>query len=293
MNFKELLLTASSLTILGSFPAHADISAQAKDIIGKEAAQYLKQHPQEFLEIIEALKSFEAQKEKNKQLAVINDNKADLFDNIQSLPVLGNPQGTQTVVLFTDPFCGYCRLFNQILDEEIEKNKNLRVLVREIAIMHPNSDLVARALIAAHELGRYSDAMKAFYTVSPDIDEAGILKIATELGFNPTTFKATMDSSSTKKALEANMTLAEKLHLEGTPTIIVENPPSMTAGAVDIATFEMLLGEEGKAQPTEENISQASQIEMTQETNKKSAQMEAVVPQETTASPTQIPQSGK
>ena len=62
--------------------------------------------------------------------------------------VLGNPAGKVTLVEFTDYACGYCRGSVADVDALIAANPDLKVVVRELPILTPESADAARMAIA-------------------------------------------------------------------------------------------------------------------------------------------------
>src|SRR5690606_4479098 len=63
--------------------------------------------------------------------------------------VLGNPNGTVTLVEFSDYACTYCRQSLADVDALIAANPDLKVVVREYPILMPESVDAARMALAA------------------------------------------------------------------------------------------------------------------------------------------------
>ena len=58
-------------------------------------------------------------------------------------PVKGNPAGDLTVVEFFDPRCGYCKALAPTMQELLSKDGKLRVVMKAIPILGPNSVLAS------------------------------------------------------------------------------------------------------------------------------------------------------
>ena len=68
--------------------------------------------------------------------------------------VLGNPAGKVTLVEFSDYACTYCRASVADVNALIAANPDLRVVVREYPILHPESVDAARMALAAAQQGQ-------------------------------------------------------------------------------------------------------------------------------------------
>ena len=236
---RTTLLLFPLLTIFS--PSVRAISNEAKEIIGKTAAEYLKEHPEDVTEIVQALQNHhETLQEKQNQDKVqqISDK---LFAPSTGLPILGNPRGSDEIVVFMDPFCGFCRRFKETLHTAIEQNPNLKVIIRDIAIMDEKSILVAKALLAAAHQGKYPQLQQALYQVDPTVSQEDILAKAKELKFDMLQFNKALESPEIEALFKHNMELASEINLTGTPTFIIKKSRKLMAGAVDLKTLQDLL----------------------------------------------------
>jgi protein-disulfide isomerase len=68
-------------------------------------------------------------------------------------PVRGNAGGAITIVEFFDARCGYCRAMHATLEEMLRRNRDVRLVLKDMPILGPNSLLASRALLAAQRLG--------------------------------------------------------------------------------------------------------------------------------------------
>ncbi|WP_298198779.1 DsbA family protein [Novosphingobium sp.] len=134
--------------------------------------------------------------------------------------VLGNPAGKVTLVEFTDYACGYCRGSVADVDALIAANPDLRVVVRELPILTPESTDAARMAIAAGAQGRYAAFHKAMFAAGRPNAET-IAAAARAAGLDMAKARATIAAAETQAELARNLELARRLGLDGTPSWIV------------------------------------------------------------------------
>lgn len=212
--------------------------APSSETIGKAAVDYFKNHPEAFVEVIAAVQAHAKKTQETAQAESIAKYSSDLFSQNANIPLLGNPQGTNEVVLFMDPFCHFCRKFEPILLDAIKADPNLKIISRDIAIMSDKSALLIKATLAAANQGKYADMMQAVHKMEPTVTEKDVLKVAKSLKLNMEKFKADMANPDTDAQIKANMDLAQNLGISGTPTFIVKSSLKLNAGYVSLEDFQ-------------------------------------------------------
>ena len=237
---KLSVLSGLILTGLLATPASA-LTPEAKNEIGRAAVDYLKENPESFTEIIQSVQDHAAKEQEKQQLAKLSQNKSELFQSGPLTPVLGNPNGTNEVVLFMDPFCHFCRKFEETITSASATNKDLKIIARDIAIMHPKSILLIKAMLAASKQGKYSEMQSELHKVTPDITEEDIQKIADKLELNKEIFQKDMENKDIEAQIKSNMDLAENLDIAATPSYVVKGQDKIFAGYLPVADFQKIL----------------------------------------------------
>lgn len=145
--------------------------------------------------------------------------------------VLGNPNGKVTLVEFTDFACGYCRQSVADVEALIAADPDLKVVIRELPILSPESAEAARWALAAAEQGKYRafhNAMYAAGRINPDTIQAA----ATVARLDIARAKATIADPRIEAELKRNYAIAQQLGFNGTPSWIVGD--QMLSGAVGV-----------------------------------------------------------
>jgi protein-disulfide isomerase len=215
--------------------------------INEGVSKYIISHPQVIEQSIVNLQAQKQQEEIVKGQKLVRDYGVDLMNDKDGTPILGNPNGSIKMVVFMDPFCGYCRRFHQVLDKALEENKNLKVIVREIPIISDKSEMVIRAMLAAKLQGKYPEFEKILYKSDPSITEPEILALAKGVNADSQRLAQDMQRPELKNVMERNMKLAQQIHLTGTPTYIING--QIHAGAISYSELLKLLNKDRPVPP--------------------------------------------
>ncbi|NHN83093.1 thioredoxin domain-containing protein [Acetobacter musti] len=212
---------ASGLLTLA--PARADetfTAAQRQEIVSI-VRQALKTDP---TILADAISSLRTQSEAAKQadaLKVVRENRAQLAGSSADV-VLGNPRGTQTIVEFYDPRCPYCRKVLPDLDRLVAGEPGLKLVEKVIPVLGPNSQLEAQALLAANLQGGYMKLQHVMMNDSETPSMARIRTLAGSVGLDADRLERDMKSTAVASAVQDNLTLAQKVGVDGTPTFVID-----------------------------------------------------------------------
>jgi len=206
--------------------------------------QALRDDPSILREALAGLEAAEARgREEERRAAIAREGDA-LFRDAAD-PTRGNPRGDVTIVEFFDARCGYCKQLHPSLDALLQRDPNIRVVMKDLPVLGPTSVLAARALLASHRQGRYPAFQAALLTLRTEPVEAVLRQQAERVGLDWTRLRREMDDPAIGRRIEANMRLAQALGVEGTPALVVAGTAGATfvPGAVDLPQLERLVAE--------------------------------------------------
>ena len=169
-------------------------------------------------------------------LAAIKDRLVDPAD-----PVAGNPLGDVTVVEFYDTRCPYCRRMKPVLADLLRLDPNLRLVVKDMPVLGPASQLESRALLAAQRQGGYFKLQAAVMAGAGQPDRDTLRAEARHLGLDDGALLRDMDDPAIKSRLEANVAVARALGLKGVPGYVIGG--QVLPGAVNLATLQQAVAE--------------------------------------------------
>jgi protein-disulfide isomerase len=207
----------------------AEFSDQQKNEIGGIVREYLLNNPEIIREVLQELEKKEAAEDGAKQKVAIKDNADQLFRSSLDL-VAGNPAGKVAMVEFFDYNCGYCKRAMPDVMRMVEEDKDLKLVMKEFPILGPGSLVAAKAALASKKQGKYFDFHLALLGHEGHLEADTVMEIAKTVGLDTVKLKADMEAEDVGLVLEANMTLAQKLGIQGTPAFIVDE--TLIPGAI-------------------------------------------------------------
>ncbi len=219
-----------SLTLglmMAGLPAAAfditDMTDAERLALRAEIRSYLIENPEVLLEAIQTLENREAELAAASDADRIEAHAAAIYGDGHSW-IGGNPEGDVTIVEFLDYRCSFCRRAHPVIDELVEKDKNIRLIVKEFPILGDDSVMASRfalAVKAAHGDDAYKRVHDALMELRAGINERTLRIVAEEQGLDADALFAEMDADEITKVIETNRALAQTMEINGTPSFIV------------------------------------------------------------------------
>jgi protein-disulfide isomerase len=212
-------------------PADSPFTAEQRAAIVAIVRQALITDPSILRDAVTALRGDEEQR----QVATTRQSLASAQGELTRNPadqVAGNPQGDVTVVVFYDPRCPYCRRMTPTISALLAADHKVRLVYKDLPILGPASMLESRALVAAQKQGGYVKLQEALMRASPDATPDLVRDTAQKLGLDWARLSHDMTDPAVQAQLDANIALAHRLAIEGTPALVVGD--QMIPGAIEL-----------------------------------------------------------
>jgi len=242
MTFR-LRLAACAAALLAMTPAafaEGSFSDAQKKELGEIVRQYLLENPEVLLDVSKALEAKQQQAEAQQRAQVLQSNADQIFRSPNDY-VAGNPKGDVTLVEFFDYNCGWCKKGFPEVVNLIEKDKNLRVVLKEFPIFGGDSDYAAMAAIASRKQNKYWELHQALFSHEGKITKDVVDEIAAKQGLDMEKLKADMKDPSVAQELAATHALAQSLSINGTPAFIVDD--KVSPGYLPADSLAAMIGE--------------------------------------------------
>lgn len=136
-------------------------------------------------------------------------------------PVIGNPNGDVVITEFFDYQCPFCKAAEPRLRELVERDGNIRWVIKDFPILSPVSLVAAKAALASDKQGKHAPFHMAMMDHRGQITEDRIWTIAENVGLDVEQLKVDMEDQAIADQLIANMNLARKLRMVVVPGFIV------------------------------------------------------------------------
>ena len=166
-----------------------------------------------------------------RQYAAIAEHAEAVYRSPSSF-VAGNPQGDVSVVAFFDYNCPYCRAGAPELAKLVADDGKVRLVLKELPVLGPDSEEVARVAQAAQAQGKYFELYEKLIGQEGRATRERALGIAAELGLDRAKLERDMESDTVKSAIAENERLAGAVRVKGVPFYLVGDrmlPPNATA----------------------------------------------------------------
>ncbi len=199
-----------ALSLVGGFAGAALFTLTP--FAGESTRSYLMANPEVLPRAMEVLNK----RERQARIEPVRDQLELAFPGA----VLGNPEGSLTLVEFSDYACGYCRGSVEDVKRLISENPDLRVVVKEFPILRPESADAARMALAAAQQGKFAAFHDAMYDLGTPSKET-IAAAAKTAGVDMAQAQKAIAAGTFDSFLRDNHELAGAIGINGTPGWIV------------------------------------------------------------------------
>ena len=195
-------------------------SATEQDAIDRRVREYILENPEIVMQAVQILRDRQEQQAQDARRQGVKQY-AEALRDPGPLPVLGNPDGDVTIVEFFDYRCPYCRQVANLALETARADGKVRVVYKEYPILGPESEVAARAAIAAAMQDRYAAFHKALMNEVQTVNRDSVMRLADMMGLDVAQLKADMRSDQVSEAIQRTRQLGQQLQINGTPAFIV------------------------------------------------------------------------
>lgn len=205
--------------------------------------EVLVSNPEILIEAMNALEAKQQAEAGRAAKAAIAANRKAIFEDGVSY-VAGNPKGDVTIVEFFDYRCGYCKQVQPSLTTLLQEDSKVRLVLKELPVLGPESVIAARAAVAALEQdkgAKYLGFHNAMMEFRGQITEAEVYRLAGAAKLDIAKLKTDMAAPKTEQVLRANLALADTLGIQGTPGFVIGD--QLVPGAVSLDTLRQLVKE--------------------------------------------------
>lgn len=214
-----------ALLLAAAPTARAEMTDAERAEFRAEVRAYLLENPDILTEMIAALEARQQETTAEMDRQLIAEHAGALFDDGFSF-VGGDPEGDVTIVEFLDYQCGYCRRAHPEVMDLLAEDGGVRWIVKELPILGPASEMASRAAVAtliAAGPEAYAALNDRLLRLEGPVTEASVDTALRAVGVDPDAVRAGMDDPEVSRRIEATMTLAQNLAIQGTPTFVLED----------------------------------------------------------------------
>ncbi|MTI46024.1 protein-disulfide isomerase [Roseibium hamelinense] len=223
-------------TVLGTvlIASAAAIPASAQDLDRSEVEtivrEYLLQNPEVIADALNELDRRQQEAEQAARQQALSD-ASDVLFNSSRQAVLGNPEGSITLVEFFDYNCGYCKRAHGDMVKLIEENPDLRIVLKEFPVLGQGSVEAAQVAVAVNSVApeKYGEFHEGLLMQRGQANRASAMKVALDVGLDEAELQQAMASDEAGQTIEEVYSLANRLGLTGTPSYVIGDEVVMGA----------------------------------------------------------------
>lgn len=205
--------------------------------------EYIKENPEIVEQALAELQRRAQASEEEAKATALRREAAALFKSADDV-VMGNPDGDVSLVEFFDFNCGYCKRAAPDVKALIESNPKLRVVLKDLPVLGQGSVEAAKIGLAVKRVAGNKIAgefHKRLMDLRGRIDGQRAVELAVTLGLDRKRIEAEAAGSEIGTIIAANLALAERLGINGTPSFVVGD--KLLVGAVGEAALKEAIRE--------------------------------------------------
>ena len=187
--------------------------------------EYILKNPEIIIEAIEIYQKKQNFKLIDKEKKLIKSLRSEILDDKNSYQY-GDKNSKTTIVEFIDYNCGYCKRNHNIIMKFLKKNDDVRYIVKELPILGERSILASKFAILIY-LKDGPEVYQKFFnflmTHNNQLNFQILKSFASKAGSIIKDFDNQINIQKVNSVIAANLLLAEKLSINGTPTFIIGN----------------------------------------------------------------------
>jgi protein-disulfide isomerase len=228
MKYAQLLVGLLAGTALGSTVIAGNIGGfgggMNEEAIKKIVRETISAEPKLIMDSVQKFQESQREEKVKSAGEALKDPalKAAVFDAKTAAPA-GAAEGDKIVVEFFDYNCPACKMQFKMLSDAMKKDPSIRVLFREYPIFGPVSETNSKIGLAVSHIApdKYLAFHEKMMTSEGRLGEKEAFGFVKAIGLDVEKVKAEMANPAVEEALKANRDLGEKLHIQGTPTLVI------------------------------------------------------------------------
>ena len=193
--------------------------------------------------IIQSLQNYEKKKEEEKlksRYNFINDN-LSIIQKTDGFSFEGSENSKMIIVEFFDYNCGYCKKAHNEIKKLLGRNRNIKVVYKNLPILSERSAFLAKLSLAVglesqNDFSKFHDFI---YNSSKKINIEKINDYLESIGLDSKKIMQISESDEINSMIQNNVYLAENIGITGTPAFLIGN--ELISGFVSSKIIESLI----------------------------------------------------
>lgn len=216
--------TAAMMALIVAFvPAPAvALDDKQKEEIGAFIREYLIANPEILFEVQDALQAKQEATQKEQAKLAISSARETIFNSPHNV-VLGNPEGSVTIVEFFDYNCGFCKRAMKDMEEIIASDPDIKFILKEFPILGEDSIAAHTVSTAVQRIApeHYNEFHLELLGGRGSANEQRAIEVAISLGVDEAELRKAMEDPAIAESFSETYQIADSLGISGTPSYVV------------------------------------------------------------------------
>lgn len=187
--------------------------------------KYILENPEIIIEAIEIYQKKQTSSLQKKDKELIKSLNNEIFYDKNSY-YNGDKDSKIKLVEFIDYNCGYCKKNHEIIMKLLKSNKDLQYIIKELPILGQSSLLASKFAISIYLTDGpliYEKFYNSLMNFSSKVNITILKKLAKKSGSTINDFDNNINQKEINAVIFNNLSLADKLSINGTPTFIIQD----------------------------------------------------------------------
>lgn len=212
------LFSTAGMSSAGFFTS--DSSSATSNLTIEQVKQVLKQHPEIVYDALVDYQKQQAEAKKQEIQKYLHANARKLFYD-KNDGVLGNPAGKTSILVLNDYRCGFCTKARAIIDDVSKNNTDVRVVIKQLPILGPESKYAAKAATLAQQKNKFTTFNTKLNSQQKPLTVEKVNAVIKQAGMKEADMKSQNDALDA--VIRENYVHAQNLAVQGTPVVIIAN----------------------------------------------------------------------
>lgn len=211
----------------------------SKEQLNAAIKEYIINNPEDLVTALESLQQKKANDSVKQASDYLEENK-ELIEKADSPPILGNPEGDITIIVFYDYNCSFCKKANENVNEIIATDPGIKVILRPLPILGGTSMYAAKTALAIQKISpeNFSIIHDAIMQMK-EISEETIKTLVAKHNIDYAMVDNEINSFSIKQLINKNFELAKGLGIQGAPSYIING--HFVPGLIAVEKFKTII----------------------------------------------------
>jgi protein-disulfide isomerase len=213
-------------------------SAMTKTEVDATVKEFILQNPEVIIESIELMQKRKVKDMEDRLQNAIKDKRAEIESTIDS-PYAGNEDADVIVAVFYDYNCNYCKKANDIINQLLASDSNVKVLYKPLPVLGEASEYLSKLMLAVYSI--VPDKFKAVHEGMMELRSAAkedIKAVISVHGLNLEDLEIEMSSPKVNAMYNKILALASELRIHGAPAFIING--NFHAGLLELNNMQKI-----------------------------------------------------